>query len=118
MPWMEVDLMKIRKEFVLESFKDQCSFKALCRKYGISTKTGYKWVRRFEHGGMGYLVDQSRRPWRSPNRLSEDEVCDLIRLKQAHQHWGPYKIRQLYEENHGTAPSASVSSGCWTKPAT
>jgi putative transposase len=107
MPWKEVDLMNIRRSFVLESFKDQCSFRALCRRYGISTKTGYKWVRRFEHGGVGSLVDQSRRPRHSPNRLNEDEVCELIRLKQAHQHWGPYKIRQLYEENHGTAPSAS-----------
>jgi putative transposase len=107
MPWKEVDLMNIRKEFVLESYKDQLSFRDLCRGYGISAKTGYKWVKRFEQGGMGSLIDQSRRPRHSPNRLSEDEVCELIRLKQAHQHWGPYKIRQLYEENNGTAPSAS-----------
>ena len=107
MPWKEVDLMNIRRAFVLESYKEQTSFKDLCCSYGISTETDYKWVKRFEHGGMGSLVDQSRRPHRSPNCLNEDEVCELIRLKQAHKHRGPCKIRQLYEENHGMAPSAS-----------
>jgi len=107
MPWKEVDLVKIRKEFVLASYKGQCSFSELCRKYGVSTKTGYKWVERFEEQGVAGLLDRSRRPRSSPNRLSEDEVCELIRLKQAHPSWGPYKIRQLYEENHGVAPSSS-----------
>ena len=79
----------------------------MCYRYGISTKTGYKWVERFEERGMAGLVDRSRRPRNSPNQLSEDEVCGLIRLKQAHPNWGPYKIQQLYEENNGSAPSDS-----------
>ena len=107
MPWKEVDLVNIRKEFVLESYKDRGSFSDLCRRYGISAKTGYKWVERFEERGVAGLLDRSRRPKRSPNQLSEDEVCELIRLKQAHPNWGPYKIRQLYEENHGTSPCSS-----------
>jgi transposase InsO family protein len=107
MPWKEVDLMSIRTEFVLESFKEECSFSELCTFYGISPKTGYKWVKRFEEEGKGGLINRSRRPKHSPNQLSEDEICGLIRLKQAHMGWGPYKIRQLYEENNGKAPSES-----------
>lgn len=107
MPWKEVGLVSIRKEFVLESYSDQWSFGELCSRYGISTKTGYKWVERFESGGPAALVDRSRRPRHNPGSLSEDEVCELIRLKQAHPSWGPYKIRQLYEDNHGASPSDS-----------
>jgi len=107
MPWKEVDLVNIRKEFVLESYKNQGSFSELCRKYDVSTKTGYKWIERFEERGMAGLLDRSRRPKSSPNRLSEDEVCELVRLKKAHLTWGPYKIRQLYEESHGISPSSS-----------
>lgn len=107
MPWKEVDLVNIRKEFVLESYKNQGSFSELCRRYDVSTKTGYKWVERFEERGLAGLLDRSRRPRNNPNRLSEDEVCELVRLKQAHDSWGPYKIRQLYEESHGTSPSSS-----------
>ena len=87
MPWKEVDLVNIRKEFVLESYKARCSFSDLCRRYGVSTKTGYKWVERFEEQGAAGLLDRSRRPKRSPNQLGEDEVCELIRLKQAHPCW-------------------------------
>lgn len=107
MPWKEVDLMSIRKEFVLETYRGARDFREICHSYGISSKTGYKWVKRFEERGVAGLLNESRRPRSSPNQLSEDEVCGLISLKQAHPDWGPYKIRQLYEESHGTSPSDS-----------
>jgi transposase InsO family protein len=35
-------------------------------------------------------------------------VCRIIRLKQAHLHWGPKKIRELYRRKHvGETPSES-----------
>jgi hypothetical protein len=43
MPWKETNVSDQRKEFVLESLKQFINFTDLCTKYGISTKTGYKW---------------------------------------------------------------------------
>ena len=42
------------------------------------------------------LSDQSRRPESSPNQLGENQVCQIIRLKQAHPHWGPRKLREVF----------------------
>jgi transposase-like protein len=50
---------------------DDESFAELCERYGISAKTGYKWLRRYEEGGVTNLVERSRVGWhesRSPMR--------------------------------------------------
>ena len=79
----------------------------LCRFYGISKPTGYKWKERFLNEGIKGLSDQSRKPLKSPSELSESVVCGLIKLKTHHPNWGPYKIRELYLRTHGQAPSDS-----------
>ncbi len=33
---------------------------ALCEEYGVSRKTGYKWLQRFVAGGPAGLVERSR----------------------------------------------------------
>jgi transposase InsO family protein len=66
---------------------------AVCRQFGISRKTGYKWLRRYECGGLGSLADQSRRPRSSPLRMSGDVVAALVKLHDDHSDWGPKKLR-------------------------
>src|SRR5512133_2630926 len=107
MPWKECNLMDVRTEFALQSIRQGVSFNRLCAEYGISRKTGYKWKQRFLSEGMEGLKDRSRKPKHSPGGLAEDVVCEIIRLKQAHKHWGPAKIRDLYLRKHGTGPSLS-----------
>lgn len=64
----------------------------LCRQYGISRKTGYKWVRRFEQGGELGLQERSHAPLTRPNRTDE-EVCQaLLAFRRDHPTWGPRKI--------------------------
>ena len=96
MPWKEANVVELRKEFVLEALQADLPFTALCRKYGISSKTGYKWKERFVEQGTAGLSDQSRRPIKSPAQLTEELVCKVVRLKVKHRDWGPKKIRQLY----------------------
>ena len=110
MAWKEWDVGNLRREFVLRSLYEKQSFTALCREYGIQPKTGYKWRQRFlEEGGRG-LSDRSRRPRSSPNQLTEDVICEMVRLKTAHGRWGPRKIRQLYEQKHAGILLPSESS--------
>jgi len=98
--------MNQRTEFVLRAMKAD-NFRALCREYEISPKTGYKWRERFLEYGLSGLDELSRRPKSSPGGLDEAEVCEIIRLKQRHRYWGPRKIRKVYERFHEEVPSES-----------
>jgi putative transposase len=83
------------------------NFRALCREYGISAKTGYKWQERFLREGAAGMEEESRRPHRHPESLGEEELCRIVGLKLAHPHWGPRKLRELYHRQYGRAASES-----------
>ncbi|HMO64641.1 MAG TPA: DDE-type integrase/transposase/recombinase, partial [Verrucomicrobiota bacterium] len=107
MPWKETQKMDQRMEFVMQALA-QPNFRALCREYGISAKTGYKWRARFVQHGLGGLNELSRRPRGHAAALGEAVVCAMVRLKAAHPHWGPRKIQALYQRQHGgEVPSES-----------
>lgn len=91
MPWKETHQMDQRTEFALKSMKTT-NFRELCREYGISAKTGYKWEQRFLERGLGGVREESRGPHAHPSELSEEVVCEIVRLRTAHPHWGPRKI--------------------------
>jgi len=75
---------------------------------GSTARRGYKWFHRFEECGFPGLEDQSRRPNTSPGQLVEGIVCELNKLKLAHNTWGPKKIRELYGRVHeDSIPSLS-----------
>ena len=107
MPWKETQKMDQRIEFAIKSMK--CvNFRELCGEYGISTKTGYKWRERFLARGLEGMGDLSRRPHGHADQLTEQVVCEIVRLKTAHPHWGPRKIAALYGRQHGgEVPSES-----------
>ena len=107
MPWKECVIVEQRMEFVRRSYEPGVVFKSLCQEYGISPKTGYKWLNRFELEGNPGLSDRSRRPRRHSHQLSEPEVCEMVKFKLAHPSWGPRKIREVYRRSHGVAPSES-----------
>lgn len=109
MSWKEVNVMNQRTEFALRALAGGENFRHLCREYGVSTKTGYKWRERFLQRGLAGLNDLSRRPGSSPRELSEAVVCEIVRIKEAHRAWGPKKIRAIYERVHGR-PVPSESS--------
>ena len=92
--------MDQRKEFVLEAMDPLCNFTKLCSKYGISTKTGYKWKSRFIQEEFAGLFDQSKRPDNSPTQIPEEIILEIIKLKIKKKHWGPKKIREIYRQKH------------------
>ena len=84
MPWSETDVMDQRTEFVLRVLRNAERFGDVCREFGISRKTGYKWKERFFEDGLSGLGDRSRRPNKTPNEISETMVCRIVKLKLAH----------------------------------
>lgn len=109
MPWKEVNVLDQRIEFVIRALMQQESFLQLCREYGISTKTGYKWKERFLEKGEAGLLDESRRP-KTSARTAEEIVCEIIRIKKQKNRWGPKKIRNLYETVHPGEKIPSLST--------
>lgn len=107
MPWPIPNVNTIRQEFVTKALTEGSNFAALCREYGVSRKTGYKWRERALADGLNRLSEQSRRPKSSPTQLDEAAVCTIIRFKLRHPAWGPKKIRQLYARQHAVVPSLS-----------
>ena len=106
MPWTKKEPMDLRIEFAMKAMRTD-NFRGLCVEYGISAKTGYKWSRRFLERGIGGMAEVSRRPHRHADQLSEGVICEMVRLKLAHRHWGPRKIRALYLRQHGQGASES-----------
>ena len=92
MPWRENSPMEQRLEFVQEYESGLFTMTELAAEYGISRKTGYKWLERYEADGAPGLRDRSRRPHASPHATDADVMATLIRLRQRHPHWGPKKL--------------------------
>jgi putative transposase len=110
MPWKEANVMDLRIEFVTRALREELSFAALCREYGISPKTGYKWKERFlEEGRLG-LADRSRRPLNCPQATCEELVCQLVRIKGQHPTWGPKKIREVFRKANRRIAIPSLST--------
>lgn len=106
MPWTPLTKMNQRVEFVLKA-QTTTNFRALCLEYGISSRVGYKWQKRFLAGGLDGLVEKSRRPQSSPEGLKEEVVCRIIRYRERHPTWGARKLQELYLRGHGNPPSES-----------
>ncbi len=67
----------------------------LCRRYGVSRQSGYKWVERYRREGVGGLADRSRAPTRHPNQTPDDAVERVFAARRKHPLWGAPKLRVL-----------------------
>ena len=109
MPWKEVSAMLLREEFVVLARAAPANVAELCRRFGISRKTGYKWLAREQAGGKGGLVDASRRPHASPLQTSAAVEALVVKWRQAHPAWGGRKLRaRLLQLGESQVPAAST----------
>ena len=92
MPWQEVSVVSRRAEFVALALQDGANVRGLCRQFGISPPTAYKWLTRFQRDGLPGLVDRSRRPHRSPLRTTAEVEAVILALRDAHPTWGGRKL--------------------------
>ncbi|MGH8114986.1 MAG: helix-turn-helix domain-containing protein, partial [Rhodanobacteraceae bacterium] len=69
------------------------AFVAVCRRFGVSRKTGYKWLERYEQGGVEALKDRSRAPLQHPQALATAMMGHCVAVRRAHPSWGPVKVR-------------------------
>lgn len=111
MPWEVTDVVDQRREFVLRALDPNAEIAALCREFGISRKTGYKWIERFKEFGEQGLDDLSRRPNRSPLKIPTELALEIVRLRLEHPTWGPKKLREILRKKPticGSPPAQST----------
>lgn len=109
MPWRETTPMSQRTEFISQAKTEGANISALCRAFGISRKTGYKWLKREKETGVTGLADQSRRPLNSPRQTEVVMESLVLEVRQQHTSWGGRKIRKLLQNaGHPQVPSAST----------
>jgi transposase InsO family protein len=92
MPWRETSPMEQRLEFIREVETELFTMTELAEQYGISRKTGYKWLERYAAEGATGLQDRSRRPHASPQATDPELLATLLRLRQRHPRWGAKKL--------------------------
>lgn len=100
MPWQETCVMDERMAFIVDWQRDEMSFAALCRHYGISRRIGYKWVERFEAEGVEGLKDRSRAPRHHPNGVGESAMAAIVAVRMQYPSWGPKKIKAWLASHH------------------
>jgi putative transposase len=95
MPWSETTAMGERKKFIDDLLDRRYSMTELCGKYGISRKTGYKWIERFRLEGVQGLEDRSHAATVVHNRTAPEIEQALISARHRHPTWGAAKL--MYE---------------------
>jgi transposase InsO family protein len=111
MPWRVSSIMSARHEFVILASHPDANIRALCRRFGISSVTAYKWLERFQNEGVPGLADRSRRPHHSPRQTAPLLADKVLALRRQHPAWGGRKLRQrLLDLGQPQLPSASTIS--------
>ncbi|MDD2283007.1 MAG: leucine zipper domain-containing protein [Eubacteriales bacterium] len=111
-----------REEFAKRALQQEKSMSALCREYGISRPTGYKWLERYKRNES--MADQSRAPLRTPNKILPEMEQLVLDYRKKHPAIGAVKTKRILEnKGHTGLPSASTinaifkRNGCITKEA-
>jgi transposase InsO family protein len=100
MPWKDSSPMDERIKFVATYLEGSYSFSSLCSAFEISRKTGYKWLMRYAEAGAEGLMDASRAPKTSPQRLTAAMKKLLLETRTTRPKWGPKKIVAWLEKKH------------------
>ena len=93
MGWKETCALDERMRFVMAAEAQEEPMAALCRRFGVSRKSGYKWLERYRSEGVAGLVDRSRAPLDHPQAVSAEIAGRCLAVRRAHPTWGPVKVR-------------------------
>jgi putative transposase len=110
MGWMETRVVDERMRFVMAVAEHEESFAAVCRRFGVSRRIGYKWLGRYEEDGVEGLLDHSRAPHAHPQALTAGIAERCLSVRRTHPTWGPVKVRRWLKERDTATPWPAVST--------
>ncbi len=100
MPWSQTSPMDQRTQFIADFLRESLTVTELCDLYGVSRKTGYKWIDRYLRHGPAGLMEHSRRPVRSSNATAEEIVQAFLEVRRRHPSWGAKKLLTIVHKRH------------------
>jgi transposase InsO family protein len=95
MPFKELSIMSQRLEFCILASGPESNLSDLCRRFNITRRTGYKWLKRFTEEGVLGLEDQSKQPDNFPNRVATCIEQYVVRLRKNDPEWGAKKLHKI-----------------------
>lgn len=110
MPWRESVPMDERVQFIGDWLRQRESLATVCRRYGISRKTGYKWIARYDADRERGLEERSSRPHSSPQATERPVVAAIVRVRKRYPSWGGKKILSVLGEQEPTWTLPAVST--------
>ena len=117
MAWKECSRVDQRVLLVSEFMKGEQQMAELCRSFGVSRKTAYKWVARYKADGPAGLADRSRAPLTHATRVAPVILEALLEARRTHPHWGARKVLAWLARKQPTLtlPVASTVSAIFAK---
>lgn len=97
MPWNERSVMNEKIRFMNEVNDSEESLAEVCRQFGISRKTGYTWMKRYQEQGPLGLEERSHRVVHQTHGTSLERVAQVLELRKEHPSWGPKKLKARLE---------------------
>lgn len=110
MPWKETCAMKERMRLIEDYDGGEESLAVLCRIYGISRTTAYKWLNLYDQGGAEALADRSREPHSHPNATPEAIEERIVEARAEHPTWGPRKLLAWLARHDRSEPWPATST--------
>ncbi len=109
MPWNEINTVDLREDFVHLATCGGITMSELCRRFSVSRKTGYKWLKRFQEEGAVGLEDKARTPTHQPARTAIELERVILACRDRYPDWGARKLhRILTTEGYRDLPVAST----------
>lgn len=102
--------MDERRRFIDDHAHGLYAMTELCARYGISRKTGYKWLARFEAAGRSGLADRSHAPHDCPHRIDRGVAQLIVAARRAHPSWGPRKLLDWLGPRHPELALPAIST--------
>ena len=115
MPWKACKPMDERLKFIARLLDGE-KMAGLCREFGISRKTGYKILTRYNKIGLEGLTDRSRRPYRHANQLPVQIETLIVRVKQDKPSWGAGDQGEAGQALFGCPHAGDQHSACGARP--
>jgi putative transposase len=117
MPWRQTLPMDQKTQFIADYLRRTLSRTELCARYGVSRKTGYKWIERYLKSGPSGLEDRSRQPGSSPNQTPQHVIDAFIELRCRHPSWGAKKLWSILHKRHPSwaLPGRSTVCDLWRR---
>jgi len=109
MPWKVTNVMEERIKFIIRALNQDLSFSVLCKEFGISRSTGYRWLNRYRAcGSISKVKELSRRPHHSPTKTSVEHEGRIKALRLRYG-WGAKKLKVLVEREGVDLPVITIN---------